>query len=74
MDIDAEINAVDLKKESNNNTADIGEDNIKILSLRLMTNFNQSATVMLKRDVALVFERRVIINIGWVICRIQKRV
>lgn len=54
--------------------ADIGEDDINILSLRPMANGNQAATVLLKRNVAEDFDRRGKIKIGWVLCRVRNRV
>lgn len=73
-DIDAGIEEEELKQEIRNNYNDLQENQVKILSLRPTINGNQAATVTIRRDIAADLAQKGKIKIGWVFCRVRKRV
>lgn len=72
-DIDASIDENELRKEIKE-TEGILENQVRIISMRPTQNGNQTATVALKREIATRIVNRGKIKIGWVLCRVRKRV
>lgn len=73
-DIDADINEEELKGEIRKNIRAVEEDNLQIMSLRQMKSGNQAATLRLRKDLAEDFVRSGRIKIGWVYCKVKKRI
>ncbi|CAH1099633.1 unnamed protein product [Psylliodes chrysocephalus] len=73
-DIDASIGEQELKMELLNKRQELKEDDIKVLSIRPTQNGNQTATVAMKKEVAIDIANRGKIKIGWINCRVRQRV
>lgn len=73
-DIDASIQADELIKEIQKSRSDLKDEDIKVLSMRPTQNGNQAATLAVRKDIAEDLGNRRKIKVGWVLCRIRKRV
>lgn len=71
-DINAAITAEDSKKKLKKINREYLQEQIKILSLRPIVN--QAATVAMRGDVGADFDIRGWIKIGWIDCRVRKRI
>lgn len=71
-DIDADIEEEALKEEIEKSTADLRDDEVRVLSMRPMQNGNKAATVLIRKDVARDLHKKSRIKIGWVLCRCFK--
>lgn len=72
-DIDASIDATELKSEIMK-AENLPDHYVRVISLRPTQNGNQTATAAIKWDVANAITNRGKIKIGWVQCRVRKRV
>ncbi|KAJ8928738.1 hypothetical protein NQ314_018663 [Rhamnusium bicolor] len=73
-DIDADINEEELKKEIVKSGAGVSEEQLSVISLRPNRSGNQTATVKMRKDIAAELVKRGKIKIGWVLCRLRRRV
>lgn len=72
-DIDASITKGELQQEIMK-AEGLPENQLKVVSMRPTRNGNQTATVVLTKDAAKKVVNRGTIKIGWVCCRVRKRV
>ncbi|KAJ8928007.1 hypothetical protein NQ314_019473 [Rhamnusium bicolor] len=73
-DIDADINEEELKKEIVKSGAGVSEEQLSVISLRPNGSGNQTATVKMRKDITAELVKRGKIKIGWVLCRLRRRV